>query len=262
MLLVLKTQTHIHTLTHTSHTGHAGMMTWLSKERARYVDASHNACFYTVTNRPWYLLVACKPIAKGDSLRALLRHTASIHLKANFMCWVLRHIDTSLSLLLSTRYFCAGSLWHIKQLSAHQAAKCLQDGAEWLIFPTYMQISINIKFSGHWLIWNDCKNARAFFHVLQLICTANQPCAWIQHLISTWINGKPKINPDQPLLLDCWLNQQCGWIKQTSSWFLLASTINQKSTFSHWLRLESTVWLNQRNQQFISAWINDQPGFN
>jgi hypothetical protein len=28
------------------------------------------------------------------------------------------YLDTSLSLLLSTRYFCAGSLWHIKQLSA------------------------------------------------------------------------------------------------------------------------------------------------
>ena len=44
------------------------------------------------------------------------------------------HLDTSLSLLLSTRYFCAGSLWHNKQLSAHQAAKYLQDGAEWLTF--------------------------------------------------------------------------------------------------------------------------------
>ena len=43
------------------------MMTWSSKERAKYVDASHNACFYTVTNRLWYMFVACKPIAKGDT---------------------------------------------------------------------------------------------------------------------------------------------------------------------------------------------------
>jgi hypothetical protein len=42
------------------------MMTWSTKERTKYVDASHNACFYTVTNRPWYLLVACKPIARGE----------------------------------------------------------------------------------------------------------------------------------------------------------------------------------------------------
>jgi len=52
------------------------------------------------------------------------------------------HLDTSFSLLLSTRYFCAGSLWHIKQLSAHRTAKCLQDGAEWLIV---LQISMIIK---------------------------------------------------------------------------------------------------------------------
>jgi len=146
MLLVLKTQTHIHTLTHTSHTGHAGMMTWLSKERARYVDASHNACFYTVTNRPWYLLVACMPIAKGDIIEAhygLTQAYCFIHLEAIFVCWVLRHIliQVCLCYALNTRDFCAGSLWHIKQLSVHQAAKCLQDGAEWLIFPTYMQIS-------------------------------------------------------------------------------------------------------------------------
>ena len=116
-----------------------------SKERARYVDASHNACIYTVTNRPWYLLVACKPIAKGDIIEAhygpysgILLHT----FRGQFCALSAEtYLDTSLSLLLSTRCFCAGSLWHIKQLSVHQAAKCLQDGAEWLIFPTYMQIS-------------------------------------------------------------------------------------------------------------------------
>ena len=69
------------------------------------------------------------------------------------------HIDTSLSLLLSTRYFCAGSLWHIKQLSA---SKMVPNGKFSYIYG--MQISMNIKFPGYWLIWNDCKDARAFFH--------------------------------------------------------------------------------------------------
>jgi len=81
-----------------------------------------------------------------SALRALLKHTASCICGGQFcLLSVEIHLDTSLSLLLSTRYYCAGSLWHIKQLSAHQAAKeCLQDVAEWLIFPTYMQLSMNI----------------------------------------------------------------------------------------------------------------------
>ena len=143
-------------------------MTCSSKERARYVDASHNACFYTV-NCLWYLLVACKPIAKGDIIEAhygpysgiLLHAFVEANFANNCLLSAEAHLDTSLSLLLSTRCFCAGSLWHIKQLSAHQAAKeCLQDGAEWLIFPTYMQLPMSIKISSY---WNDCKDARAFF---------------------------------------------------------------------------------------------------
>jgi len=97
-------------------------MTWSSKERARYVDASHNACFYTVTNRLWYLLVACKPIAKGDIIKAHYVPYSGIllHTFGGQFCVLSAetHLDTNLSLLLSTRYFCAGSLWHIKQLSA------------------------------------------------------------------------------------------------------------------------------------------------
>ena len=53
------------------------------------VDASHNSCF-TVTNRPWYLLVACKQIVKGDFIEAhygpysaIILHT---YVEAKFMC--------------------------------------------------------------------------------------------------------------------------------------------------------------------------------
>ena len=77
----------------------------------------------------------CQGRHHRSALRALLRHTASCICGGQFcLLSAETHLDTSLFLLLSTRYFCAGSLWHIKQLSAHQAAKYLQDGAEWLTF--------------------------------------------------------------------------------------------------------------------------------
>jgi hypothetical protein len=89
---------------------------------------------------------------------------------------------------------------------------------------------MNIKISSYWLIWDDCTDAMAFFHALQLTCRLNQPCAWIQQLISAWINGQP--------------------------------IINLRSTTPAWLLVESTVWLNQTNQQLITAWINYRPEIN
>ena len=77
-------------------------------------------------------------------------------------------------------------------------------------------------------VWWKSKCTEQGIRLLQLICTVNQPCAWIQQLISAWINGKPKIN--------------------------------LRSTTPAWLLVESTVWLNPTNQQLISAWINYQPG--
>ena len=80
------------------------------------------------------VVLACCVQAKGDIIKAYFGPYSDIllHTFGGQFCVpsAETHLDTSFSLLLSTRYFCAGSLWHIKQLSAHQAAECLQDGAE------------------------------------------------------------------------------------------------------------------------------------
>jgi hypothetical protein len=61
----------------------------------------------------------CQGRHHRSALRALLRHTASCICGGQFcLLGAETHLDTSLSFLLSTRCFCAGSLWHIKQLSA------------------------------------------------------------------------------------------------------------------------------------------------
>jgi hypothetical protein len=77
------------------------------------------------------VVLACCVQAKGDIIEAHYVPYSGILLHTSFggqFCVLSAetHLDTS----RSTMYFCAGSLWHIKQLSAHQAAECLQDGAE------------------------------------------------------------------------------------------------------------------------------------
>ena len=39
-------------------------------ENEQYCRKNHNACFLTVTNRPYYALLSCKNIAKGETIQA------------------------------------------------------------------------------------------------------------------------------------------------------------------------------------------------
>ena len=68
------------------------------------------------------VVLACCVQAKGDIIKAYFGPYSDIllHTFGGQFCVLSAetHLDTNLSLLLSTRYFCAGSLWHIKQLSA------------------------------------------------------------------------------------------------------------------------------------------------
>lgn len=47
-----------------------GFLTFSTKQQRAHVDRYHNACLVTVTNRPWYLLVACRDIQKGEMVQA------------------------------------------------------------------------------------------------------------------------------------------------------------------------------------------------
>jgi hypothetical protein len=170
---------------------------WSTKEQTRHADPSHNACFYTVANRPWNLEVLrliliqaclCYLVVIGNSVLAVCGTWSS---------WV------------PPRWCRITYLLHI-----------------W-----YMQIRMNIEIWSYWLIWNICRDARAFFQVLQLICRLNQPCAWIQQLI--WKDERRSILHGIIVLLEstvkqpeislkstnpAWLlvESTCGWIKQIS----------------------------------------------
>jgi hypothetical protein len=45
------------------------MLEWTVDQNEQYFRENHNACFLTVTNRPYYALLSCKNIAKGKPSR-------------------------------------------------------------------------------------------------------------------------------------------------------------------------------------------------
>ena len=46
------------------------MLEWTVDQNEQYCRENHNACFLTVTNRPYYALLSCKNIAKGKTIQA------------------------------------------------------------------------------------------------------------------------------------------------------------------------------------------------
>eukprot|EP00983_Pelagomonas_calceolata_P049712 1141638-Pelagomonas_calceolata.AAC.1 len=47
-----------------------GMQAWTAKQRNDHVERTHNVCLVTFTNRPWYLMVAYRGIARGEVIEA------------------------------------------------------------------------------------------------------------------------------------------------------------------------------------------------
>ena len=70
---------------------------WTVDQNEQYCRENHNACFLTVTNRPYNALLSCKNIAKGKTIQAYYGPASGFllgqYVNEKFLCWITEFIE-------------------------------------------------------------------------------------------------------------------------------------------------------------------------
>ena len=73
------------------------MLEWTVDQNEQYCRENHNACFLTVTNRPYYALLSCKNIAKGKTMQPYYGPASGFllgqYVNKKFLCWITEFIE-------------------------------------------------------------------------------------------------------------------------------------------------------------------------